>query len=113
MSSKLSPPPEITEEALLEWCRVVSELPDPVQADRAILTIYCQTWEIHQQAMRGVGAHGAIVKFGNGVAGKSPFYTVSRETAAQLEKLLVSLGLTPAARMKLKAPTESPSDLEF
>lgn len=109
-------PPEVQGEALLEWERVCNELDAAGRldkADRAVLVLYTQTWEIYIAAMRGVGAHGAVVKHPNGVAGPSPFYKVSRETAFQLQKLLADLGLTPAARTKVKAVAEVPADLDF
>jgi P27 family predicted phage terminase small subunit len=110
-------PPEITGEALLEWERICQELAAAgrlAKADRSILVLYCETWEVYRQAMHGVQSHGAIVKFANGVAGKSPFYTVSREAAAQLQKLLADMGLTPAARSKLKAAVaDVPAELEI
>lgn len=115
-SQRPAPPPEIQGEALLEWERVCNELAAAGRidkADRAILSLYCATWEIYQQAMRGVSAHGAIVKHPNGVAGPSPFYKVSRETSLQLQKLLADLGLTPAARHKVKVAAEVPEDLEY
>lgn len=112
-----SPPPEIQGEALLEWDRVCDELAAAGRldkADRAILTVYCLTWAIHEQAMRAVSNHGAIVKWPNGTAGPSPFYKVSRETANQLQKLLADMGLTPASRQKVKAVAEAPAEaLEF
>jgi len=111
------PPPEIQDESLLEWGRVVAELEAAGRldkADRAILVLYCGTWEIYATAMRGVMAHGPIVKHHNGVAGESPFYGVAKETARQLQKLLNDLGLTPAARHKMKtAAVEEPSEVNF
>lgn len=109
-------PPEVQGEALLEWERVCDELDAAGRldrADRAVLTLYAQTWEIYQQAMRAVSSHGAVVKWPNGTPGASPFYKVSRETAFQLQKLLADLGLTPAARTKVKAVAEVPAELEI
>lgn len=112
-SHRPPPPPEIQGEALLEWERVCDELSAAGRldrADRAVLCLYCQTWEIYMAAMKGVTTHGAIVKHPNGVAGPSPFYKVSRETSAQLQKLLADLGLTPAARHRMKAAAKEDDD---
>ena len=109
-------PPEIAGEALLEWERVCDELAAAGRldrADRAILVLYCQTWDVYQQAMRLVNEHGAIVKHHTGGAGASPFYKVSRECANQLQKILADLGLTPAARQKVKVAAEAPGELTF
>jgi P27 family predicted phage terminase small subunit len=111
-----APPPEIQGEAILEWDRVCNELAAAGRldkADRAILVLYCQTWDIYQQATRGVNAHGAVVKFGNGVPGRSPFYVVARESGNQLQKLLNDMGMTHAARHKIKAVADVPAEIDF
>lgn len=98
---------------MLEWDRVCRELEaDGRPVDRALLTVYVQTWEIHAQVMRHVRKFGAVVKHHNGVAGASPHYKVSREVANQLRLMLAELGLTPAAR-GLKADGKPADDLEF
>lgn len=109
-------PPDLDGEALLEWGRVCDELEANGlldRADRAVLTIYCQTWQTYQSAMRGVAMHGAIVKHHNGVPGASPYYKVATETGARLERLLAQLGMTPAARHKIKPDDPSQGKLEF
>lgn len=111
-----APPPEISGEALLEWERICDELSSAGRldvADRSILVLYCETWEVYRQAMRGVIAHGAIVKHHNGVAGESPFYKVSRQTSLQLRRLLTDMGLTPASRGKIRTAEETPAEIEF
>lgn len=109
-------PEHFADEMMLEWCRVCEEL-DACglleKADRAILTLYCETWSVWRDAARHVGTHRAVVKFGNGVAGRSPFYSVMKETSAQLLALLNTLGLTPAARAKSKAPVSEPAPLDY
>lgn len=111
-----SPPSEIQGEALLEWERICDDLETSGnldKADRAILVVYVGTWEIHQAAMRGVVAHGAVVKHPNGVAGPSPFYKVGMETGKCLARLLESLGLTPAARARMKPVEVTVEDEDF
>jgi P27 family predicted phage terminase small subunit len=109
------PPEDMDGEALLEWDRVCDELAAAGRldsTDRALLTIYCQTWAIYQTVMRRVAKDGPVVKHNNGVAGASPFYTVSREMAGHLRRLLSDMGLTPAARGKGAATAgEEPLDV--
>jgi len=111
------PPPEIQGPALAEWTRVCDELDAAGRldrADRAVLIVYVQTWAVYQWATERVTAFGPVINHHNGVAGPSPFYKVSRETALQLQKLLADLGLTPAARHRMKAAAEeAPDALEF
>jgi P27 family predicted phage terminase small subunit len=109
-------PPEIEGEAAVEWDRVCSELSAAGRldkADRAILVIYCQTWAVYTDAMRSVMAWGAIVEHANKVGGASPFYKVAKETAQQLQKLLNDMGMTQAARHKIKAVADVPAEIEF
>ena len=112
------PPEDLDGEALLEWHRISEEL-DSLglldRADRAIMTLYARTWAQWHAANQHVTAFGAIVKGNNQVAGRSPFYTVVRETAAQLRGLLADMGLTPAARSKAARgdKAEEPEDLDI
>src|SRR4051812_43062520 len=95
------PPVHLDNEALLEWQRACDELAAAGQleaADRAVLTLYAETWAVYRDAMRHVLEHGAVIKWPNGTAGPSPFYKVSRECANQLRGLLADLGLTPRSR---------------
>ena len=109
------PPEDLDGEALLEWERVVTEL-EAVgkldKADRAVLTLYAQTWATWNAAMQAVVKHGSVIKYPNRMVGPSPFYKVAKETAAQLRGLLTDLGLTPAAR-GTSGGDDSIEDLSF
>ena len=108
-----NPPEHLDGEALLEWHRVCDELATANRldtTDRALLTLYVETWAIYQDVMRHVRQHGAVVKWPNGVVGGSPFYKTSRETAAQLRTMLTDLGLTPLTRSKVKPDEKKPVD---
>jgi len=108
------PPEELDGEALLEWERVCAELDAAGtldKTDRAVLTLYAQTWATHHAAARAVAQHGAVIKWPNGMPGPSPFYRVMKETAAQLRGLLNDLGLTPASRKTSTAGEEE--ELKF
>lgn len=100
-SNHPQPPEELDGEALLEWHRIVAELDAAGtldKTDRAILTLYAQTWATHHAAARAVAQHGSVIKWPNGMPGPSPFYKVAKETAGQLRGLLADLGLTPTSR---------------
>lgn len=100
------PPDDLGEEASLEWHRVCDELADAGRleaADRAVLTLYVETWGVWRTASLHVKTFGPVVPGQNGVVGRSPFYATQRETAAQLRNLLADLGLTPQARGKSAA----------
>jgi P27 family predicted phage terminase small subunit len=114
-SKRPAPPEHLADEALLEWHRIVDELDSAGRidkTDRALLSIYVETWAVHYEASRRVAEHGAVIKYSNGVVGQSPFYKTQRETAAQLRGLLNDMGLTPTARGKAPS-TEEDDNLNF
>jgi P27 family predicted phage terminase small subunit len=112
------PPDDLDHEAVLEWHRVTEEL-DAIglldRADRAVLTIYCQTWAVWQSMTKPVSQFGAVVKMHNGVAGQSPFWKEQKEAAKLLRGFLADLGLTPTARHKMNAAKqeEAEDSLDF
>jgi P27 family predicted phage terminase small subunit len=113
-TTRPQPPETLDGEGLLEWHRIVDELDDAGRldkADRALLTLYAQTWEQYQAAIRGVAKYGAVIKYTSNV-GPSPHYKVAKELAAQLRGLLNDLGLTPASR-KLDAAAQDQGELQF
>lgn len=105
IKNRPEPPPEIEGEAMLEWERICIELDAAgclEKTDRAILVLYVEAYDVYQRSMRHVRKFGPVVKWPNGIAGPSPHYKAARETSIQLQKLLADLGLTPAARRKMK-----------
>ncbi|MDB5297868.1 MAG: hypothetical protein JWO31_3851 [Phycisphaerales bacterium] len=100
-TAKPAPPEDLDGEARLEWERVCDELAAAGRldrADRAALTLYVRTWAVWKLAAKHVETFGAVLPMHNNVVGRSPFYAVMRETAAQLRNLLADLMLTPASR---------------
>jgi P27 family predicted phage terminase small subunit len=70
--------------------------------DGQTLAIACQafaTWQEHEQKVR---EQGALVKSGNGSATTHPSVAIARNAAEQWRKYAAELGLTPAARVRLK-----------
>ena len=113
-----TPPDELDGESLLEWDRICDELKMLGQlnkADRAIMTLHCQTWAVYRSAQQAVNQFGAVVKWPNGIPGPGPFYRVMRETAIVLRGTLKDLGLTPDARglATKKEQEEESADLEI
>lgn len=96
-----NPPEELDGEALLEWHRICDEL-EAVgrldKTDRAVLTLYAETWQTWRSAAKAVAKSGSVIRYPNNVVGPSPFYKVMRETGQQLRGLLADMGLTPTTR---------------
>ena len=109
--SAISPPPELTGEALAEWLRICEAVEQTGRtlkpADRSLLITYVRTWQISQACYEHVRRWGAIVKHANGVAGPSPQYKAFKETVQLLRGLLSDLGATPAARGFDQAESEA------
>jgi P27 family predicted phage terminase small subunit len=105
-SKRPKPPEHLENEALLEWERIVGELEAAGKldtTDRAILTVYAETWAAFQAAAKHVAEHGAVIRHQNQLPMRNPFFTVQKETGAQLRALLNDLGLTPASRKAANA----------
>src|SRR5689334_9981539 len=93
-SVRPKPPDDLDGEALLEWQRICAELQAAGRLDkidRAIITLYAETWAVNRAATIAVNKHGAVIKYPNGIPAASPFYKVQRESAAQLRGLLTDL----------------------
>lgn len=114
-SRRPASPEDLDAEALLEWQRIIEELETAGQlqaTDRAIITLYVETWQTWRAATRGVVRHGAVIRYPNKATGPSPFYKVAKETAAQLRGLLRDLGLTPASRTTAEPDDDDEDELE-
>ena len=100
-ANRPTPPDDLDGEALASTGQLAA-------ADRALITLYCQTWAVNQQVAKHVAKFGAIIKWSNGVPGQSPWAKQQKETTAQLCKMLEQLNLTPSSRET--APTETTDD---
>jgi P27 family predicted phage terminase small subunit len=112
-SNKPIPPEDLDGEALLEWHRIIAELEQLgtlATADRAAITLYCQTWATNQQVAKHVNKFGAVIKWPNGVPGQSPWFKTQKETTTLLSKLLDQIGLTSR---KTKATEDQPQEVIF
>ncbi len=109
-------PVQLSEEAKREWKRISKELDRLgllTVLDRAALSAYCQAWGRWIEAEERLRQHGVIVKSPNGFPVQSPYLAVANKAMAQMGKLLVEFGLSPASRARIQSPTENPDDDEF
>lgn len=95
-----SAPESLDGEALLEWMRICAEL-DSIgklaKTDRAIITLYVQTWAIWSGAVKMVAEFGPIIQ-AFGQARPNPYLRVVKEFGPLMRGLCTDLGLTPASR---------------
>ena len=102
----LTPPPELSAEALAEWGRITDELKRAKLldvTDRAVLILYCETWADYKQAALSCKRDGTTIVYSNGNAGATAQYKIKHQKTKQLAELLALLGLTPTQRIKREA----------
>lgn len=112
-------PENLAEEAGEEWKRITRLLKSSriiTEADRAALTGYCVNWARWLDAERHLAAEGVLVKH------KAPepstyeylevndYLKISEKALQGMSKFLSEFGLTPAARVRLKAPPKDSGD---
>ena len=89
---------------LLKKCRTITE------ADLAVLTCYASAWARLIEAEMQLKTTGLIVKSPAGFPCISPYLSIVRAASEELRKLAGELGLSPAARTKLKASPAATSN---
>jgi P27 family predicted phage terminase small subunit len=104
-----------------ELCTQLEERKALTQGDRSLLMVYARVWDRWRIATSHVEAEGSVIeqliptKDGKTITREklSPWLIVAQNAEKQLVQILVQLGLTPAARDKVKmtaAPQEKPVD---
>jgi P27 family predicted phage terminase small subunit len=82
--------------------KIMSESKTVTQAELAALTCYAQSWSRMIEAEKQLKITGLIIKSPAGFPCISPFLSVANRAAEDLRKWGGELGLSPAARMKIK-----------
>lgn len=98
------PPDELSPLALEEWNRIAVALYNLgvlTKYDRAILSLYCQSWGRWQEAERVVAEKGMILTTKAGAIIQNPALAVSNTAARNCAKYASELGLTPSARSRI------------
>ena|SRR3990172_9483158 len=103
-------PRHLDREARREWHRVTKVL-RPLQiiseADRAILSAYCSCWgRLHDAESKLHGSGGLVVKSPSGYPMLNPYLSVVHRSVEQLQRLASELGLSPAARTRIRVPVD-------
>ena len=110
------PPDWLSPEALAEWRRIVPAL-DALgvlkEADRAMVSAYCETWSTYATAIRQVRAEGVtVVNPESGCPRKNPALAAAEAAANQLRSLGNELGLSPAAERLLNIAPHADDDTD-
>lgn len=105
-----APPPAVTtdESAAAEWRRITELLLREgvvAELDQATLSLYCcaySRWQHAIQQLRETG--GEVVLNDRGEPMQNPWLDVVNQAARYLQHASLPLGLSPAARSKVKLP---------
>ncbi len=103
-------PEHLDEIAKKEWAEI-TEILDTMgllsKADRAMLEIYCVTYSRWRRAIDNLAKYGDMIVTKDKKIEPSPYVSQADRTAETCRKLLVEFGLSPAARARMRMPSES------
>lgn len=117
--SEPTPPPHLSDEAKVEWGRVMSQLLRcglMSEIDRAALAAYCQAYGRWVQAERALSKMGEkdlltgalMIKTSNGNAIQNPLVGTANKAMELMLKAATEFGMTPSARSRIDV--EIPKD---
>lgn len=115
------PPPELSDDAKVEWGRVSDILYKTgilTEIDRGILAAYCQSYGRWMQAERtlakmakmdeGTGALMLKTQAGNTI--QNPLVGIANKAMADMARYATDLGMTPSARSRVQAKPREEDD---
>ena len=110
-------PTHLDKVAKAEWkriIRVLGEVSNLKPVDSTVLAAYCTCYSRWVKAEEGVQKIGLIVKSPkSGFPIQNPLVGLANKTLVEMRKLLVEMGMTPAARSKMKDTSyDAASELE-
>lgn len=101
---KFPPPATLPEQVHDVWRAIVADLGGANNLRESYLpslNAYCQAVYIHAQASANIVQYGILVKGANGSPMANPLIKTQKDAAATMLRFAESLGLTPAARIRL------------
>ena len=106
-------PPELLDEVgRAEWERVSAMLTASgvlTQADRGVLTMYCDAWSRWVQASEKVKETGEVLEGRTGAYYQNPYLGIANRAADRVAKCAALLGLDPSSRSRLAVPPKAVS----
>lgn len=98
--------------AATEWesvCDQLQTLGVLSTVDVVLLELYCKTYSRYRQAEAQIDKYGEVLMSKKTQTPMvSPYYTARNRYAADLAKYLIELGLTPAARARMRVEITTP-----
>jgi P27 family predicted phage terminase small subunit len=110
-------PPELCDDAKLEWGRVSIELYKLgllTNIDRAALAIYCGAygrWVRAERLLRTLGADGTsglLTKTAQGNIIQNPLVGVANKAANDMMRFATEFGMTPSSRVRVNGASADP-----
>lgn len=105
-------PKWLGDEAKAEWRRIsklMVRMRTLTEADAAVLALYCNAWRQLIDAEKRLLTDGYTFETEKGYVGISPWVSIRDSSADRVLRLAAQLGLTPAARARLRAIPEEDS----
>jgi len=96
-----------------EWSRLAESLDSLgvlAESLRPAMETYVRTWLMFREASKHLDAEGCVVASKRGSGRISPWFRIFTDSSAAELRLSRQLGLTPAARARLKLPATRPLD---
>jgi P27 family predicted phage terminase small subunit len=113
------PPPYLDEAAQAKWTELLPILQARGEVDQGeldALAAYCSAWSQWLEGERKVKELGLVVKSPVGFAQENPYAAIARKAQTEFRRWGNELGLTPAARKKVRTlqrkPTADPEETE-
>lgn len=114
-----TPPPHLTDDAKVEWGRIVDQLYSLrilSQIDRAALGAYCQAYGRWVQAERSLAkmaerdelTRGLMIKTSNGNAINNPLVGIANKAMQDMVRYAAEFGMTPSSRSRIDAEKAAP-----
>lgn len=107
--SLLDPPPHVEGTARAEWLRVAEQLKNAgltTFLDHAIMEQYCVTYAMWRSAVDEAEKSGLVQVTSSGYSQQTGNFTVATKLAKELRDIAKELGMTPAARGRMRVVQE-------
>ena len=109
-----TPPAEVRDDpvALAEWERLAPAMAKNkllTEADMAMFAVYCTSMGEYRRVNKRILEMGEAIDSPMGMK-KNPLCTVRQEAWARANWCMVQMGLTPAARSRVKSVADKPAD---
>ena len=104
-------PRHLDKRARKEWRRIgrmLLEVRVITELDRAVLTVYCQSWSEYVRACEEIPKKQPVCLARDGYPRLNPWLRVQREACERMSRAMTELGLTPVSRTRVRIEGPKP-----